>query len=425
MDNHLLVGRFRLREMIGEGGFGQIYEAEDTRLHINVAVKIEPTNIPNSQLEIEAKMYEIFHDSTCVPKMYFYGTDRDKNLLAIDMLHKPIERLLAENKRKLSLKTVLLLADQMIDCIRYIHSKDFIHRDIKPENFMTGTGANSGKIYIIDFGLCKRYRNQYNKQHIAYSEGKALTGTARYASINAMAGGEQSRRDDMESLGYVLIYLLKGELPWMDQKSENVEEKFSKVLQKKKNTKISDLVKGIPEEFGEYLIMVRQLLFHQEPEYDKYKQMFKDLYERSGFPDDHKFDWTEEEPEQKQKQASTSGYHRKKPVRKPVQVEELLAMKTNAVVKEEKTPTEDSKGGFVLGRGHRQKIEAQQQASAEASPKPSPVKSRSIPKHVITGFATKPSPVPVVANDNRGKISMDMSYFKPPPPPPPKIGSRI
>ncbi|EAY16270.1 CK1 family protein kinase [Trichomonas vaginalis G3] len=423
--DHLWAGRFSLGEKIGAGGFGQIYEAEDTRQHIKVALKIEPNDVKNSPLEIESKMYGVFTNNNYVPKMYFYGSDSDKNLLAIDLLDKSLEKHLADCKRKMSLKTVLMLIDQMITCVQYIHSCDFIHRDIKPENFMTGCGEFSKRIYIIDFGLCKRYRNQYNHQHIPYTEGNSLTGTPRYASINALAGGKQSRRDDMESLGYVWIYLLKGELPWMDEKSEDVNVKFAKVLKKKQSTKIEDLCKGLPIEFTRYFEMIKSLQFHQEPEYDQYRQMFRTLFDSEGFERDYIYDWSNVESEQAEaKQNGTAGYRRTKRARKVVQVEELLAMKSNAKVEEDKTPTEDSKGGFILGRGHREKVEAQKQAAAQSAEESAP-KQKIVRKRTMTRGVSSPMMAPTPGIDTKAKMTMEMNYFKPPPPPPPKIASRI
>lgn len=158
-----------------------------------------------------------------VPKLIWFGVQGDYNFLVIELLGPNLEELFTSCGRRFSSKTVLMLADQMIALIESIHSKNLIHRDIKPDNFLIGTGPNQSKLYIIDFGLTHRYRELKNSKvdgfsrnyiHIPYAEGKSLTGTARYVSINAHRGIEQSRRDDLEACCHVLIYFLIGSLPW-------------------------------------------------------------------------------------------------------------------------------------------------------------------------------------------------------------------
>ena len=141
--------------------------------------------------------------------------------MIIDLLGPNIEDLFSLCNKKFNLKTVLLLADQMLQRIEYVHSKSYIHRDIKPENFLMGLGKKSHIVHIIDFGLSKKYRDPKTLQHIPYRENKTLTGTARYASINAHLGIEQSRRDDLEAIAYMLIYLIKGYLPWQGIRVSN------------------------------------------------------------------------------------------------------------------------------------------------------------------------------------------------------------
>jgi len=153
-----------------------------------------------------------------IPRIHYFGTDQGFNILVLDKLGKSLEDLFNYQKKKFSLKTVCILADQMLTRIEFIHNKHFLHRDIKPDNFMVGVGNQEKNLYIIDFGLSKRYMGKDGK-HIAYKTGKSLTGTARYASINTHLGCEQARRDDVESIGYVLIYFLRGVLPWQNLKA--------------------------------------------------------------------------------------------------------------------------------------------------------------------------------------------------------------
>jgi casein kinase 1 len=177
-----------------------------------------------------------------------------------------------------------------------VHSKELIHRDIKPDNFLSGIGKHKNLIYLIDFGLSKRYRDSKTGEHIPYRSGKSLTGTARYASLNTHLGAEQSRRDDLESLGYVLLYLLKGSLPWQGLKVKGKEQKYDAIKAKKKNTTIESLCEGCPEEFAAYLNTCRQLSFNETPNYESLRNLFKTLFTNRGFQYDSIYDWTISKP---------------------------------------------------------------------------------------------------------------------------------
>lgn len=148
--------------------------------------------------------------------------------MVFELLGPSLEDLFTYCGRKLSLKTVLLLADQLIQRIETMHKKGYIHRDLKPENILMGLEENASTLYLIDYGLAKKWKNS-NGDHIPTKEGKSLTGTARYASANTHLGIEQSRRDDLEGAGYVLLYLLKGELPWQGLRARNKDEKYQKI----------------------------------------------------------------------------------------------------------------------------------------------------------------------------------------------------
>ena len=117
-----------------------------------------------------------------------FGQEREYNVLVMDLLGPSLEDLFNFCSRRFTMKTVLMLADQMVGRIEFVHNKNFIHRDIKPDNFLMGIGRHCNKLFLIDFGLAKKYRDNRTRQHIQYREDKNLTGTARYASINAHLG---------------------------------------------------------------------------------------------------------------------------------------------------------------------------------------------------------------------------------------------
>lgn len=183
-----------------------------------------------------------------------------------------------------------MLIDQMIQRIEYIHNRNFIHRDIKPDNFCIGLNKTSNKIFILDFGLAKRYIQRDGK-HIPYREGKNLTGTARYASVNTHLGIEQACRDDMESIGYVCMYFLRGMLPWQGLKANNKRDKYERIKEKKLTTSIEVLCKGYPAEFTKYLSLTRNLRFDERPNYASMRASFKELFNQNGYKLDYQYDW--------------------------------------------------------------------------------------------------------------------------------------
>lgn len=169
-----------------------------------------------------------------------------------------------------------------ISRIEFVHAKSFIHRDIKPDNFLMGLGKRANQVNIIDFGLAKKYRDPKTHIHIPYRENKNLTGTARYASINTHLGIEQSRRDDIESLGYVLMYFLRGSLPWQGLKAATKKMKYEKISEKKMATPFEVLCKGFPLEFTTYFQYCRSLRFDDKPDYSYLRKLFRDLFMRDG-----------------------------------------------------------------------------------------------------------------------------------------------
>jgi casein kinase 1 len=173
-----------------------------------------------------------------------------------------------------------------------MHNKLFIHRDIKPDNFLIGLGPKIPIIYMIDYGLAKRYRDPKTMVHSHFQQNKSLTGTARYASVNAHLGYEQSRRDDLESIAYVLLYFLRGSLPWMGLPGgNNKNEKYQRITQTKISLSVQDICRGAPTEFSSYLAYCKSLKYEQTPDYEKCKDYFKDIMDVHEFESDNRFDW--------------------------------------------------------------------------------------------------------------------------------------
>uniref|UniRef100_A0A672FXA4 non-specific serine/threonine protein kinase n=1 Tax=Salarias fasciatus TaxID=181472 RepID=A0A672FXA4_SALFA len=288
----LRVGnKYRLGRKIGSGSFGDIYLGSNIATGEEVAIKLECVKTKHPQLHIESKFYKMMQGGVGIPSIKWCGAEGDYNVMVMELLGPSLEDLFNFCSRKFSLKTVLLLADQMISRIEYIHSKNFIHRDVKPDNFLMGLGKKGNLVYIIDFGLAKKYRDARTHQHIPYRENKNLTGTARYASINTHLGIEQSRRDDLESLGYVLMYFNLGSLPWQGLKAATKRQKYERISEKKMSTPIEVLCKGYPSEFSTYLNLCRSLRFDDKPDYSYLRQLFRNLFHRQGFSYDYVFDW--------------------------------------------------------------------------------------------------------------------------------------
>ena len=284
-------GKYHLRRRVGAGSFGEVFLGENVQDHETVAIKMEKVKSRAPQLLYESKLYLLFAGGICVPRLHWFGTESNYNVMVIDYLGKSLEDLFQMCHQRFTLKTVLMIADQCIAALQYIHHKSFIHRDVKPDNFLVGSGERSNQIFIIDFGLSKKYRDPKTLEHMKYATGKSLTGTARYASVNALRGFEQSRRDDLESLAYCLIYFLRGSLPWMGLDAKDRKQKYERIRDVKSSTSVEELCRGLPVEFADFLTKIKALDFQQEPDYAAYREIFRNLFIRSNFVYDYQYDW--------------------------------------------------------------------------------------------------------------------------------------
>ncbi|KAA8895183.1 kinase-like domain-containing protein [Sphaerosporella brunnea] len=284
---------YRVGKKIGEGSFGVIFEGTNLLNNQQVAIKFEPRKSDAPQLRDEYRTYKILVGCPGIPNVYYFGQEGLHNILVIDLLGPSLEDLFDHCNRRFSIKTVVMVAKQMLSRVQTIHEKNLIYRDIKPDNFLIGRPGSKAAnvIHVVDFGMAKQYRDPKTKQHIPYRERKSLSGTARYMSINTHLGREQSRRDDLEALGHVFMYFLRGGLPWQGLKAATNKQKYEKIGEKKQTTPIKELCEGFPDEFNQYLSYVRNLGFEDTPDYDFLRDLFTQALKNSGEVEDGEYDW--------------------------------------------------------------------------------------------------------------------------------------
>ncbi|ALC39923.1 maker568 [Drosophila busckii] len=280
---------------IGSGTFGDIFIVENIKNRKRFALKLEQKAIRLSQLHFEFMVYRNLAPYHGIPRVYSFFSKPKFNAMLMDMQGPSLECLFVLCKNRFTMKTVLMLAVHVLHHLEYIHSKGYLHRDIKPDNFLIDVDNNMNQLYIIDFGLSKRYYDVSQMKHIPFKVGCNMTGTARFASINALRGHELSRRDDMESLGYMLLYFLNGSLPWQGLMQRCTQDnKYEIMAETKESLSPMQLFQGHPKEFSLYLQQCRELPFDAKPAYETMRSMFCNLFKNLKYVNDNIFDWDEQ-----------------------------------------------------------------------------------------------------------------------------------
>ena len=288
LKNKILFGKYKLTKIIGKGSFGCVFQGTNILDNSQVAIKVESKSSKAHLLEIE---------SSFLIKLKGYGIPEVKSFGYHGQFYILVEELLGLNLSQLkylynnfTLKDISMIAIQILDRIEFVHSKGLIHRDIKPENFVFGYNNNS-TLYIIDFGISRKYRSA--RKHLKFQLLGKMFGTVRFASYNASRGCEQSRRDDLESIGYMLIYLATGKLPWqgINLKEQNHVRKYTEMLLLKKYLSFEVLCKNLPSEFIDYIKYCRNLTFEQNPDYEYLRNLFRNILLNLNTTNDLKFSW--------------------------------------------------------------------------------------------------------------------------------------
>ena len=288
LSNRLIFNKYKVIKRIGKGSFGYVYLVRYNNKHY--AMKFEDTEKGYYILEKEYYLMDYLYGPR-IPYIKGYGQYGKFNVLIMEILGKSLEDILEilPNK-KMSIQCVCKLAYQMIQILEHIHKKYFVHRDIKPSNFIMGIGPNSKFVYIIDLGFAKTYKNPKTLEHVPLTKG-GITGTSRYASINALKGYTQSRRDDLESLAYSIIHLSTGTLPWINIKRNDKDSLNKEILRVKEESSSKSLCVGLPPQFETFVDYVRNMNFEQEPDYKYLKNLFLNALLVNGGKMDYAYDW--------------------------------------------------------------------------------------------------------------------------------------
>lgn len=290
----LVHSRFRVKQEIGKGSYSEVYLGWDEKKNDEVAIKVEWQKAEKGdKLLQEAVFYLQLGRNNDAPRVRWSGTEGEYNIMVMGLMGPSLDDSF-KRYGKFSLKTVLMLGEQIIDRLEFVHGRGILYRDIKPHNFLMGLKDANKRVFICDFGLAKRYIDQITGEHIlgAKKKRKGVTGTVRYSSLNVHEGYDAGRRDDLEATGYMLIHFLRGDLPWLGLKATSKQTKHEVIGEKKKETPDDELCRGFPDELVEYFRYCRSLKYADKPDYEYLRRLFRELFDAKGYQRDFQFEWS-------------------------------------------------------------------------------------------------------------------------------------
>ena len=326
-ENKYIFKKYKPIKKIGVGSFGNVYSIIRLKDKSVFAMKTEKINTKEKMLESEAYILYNLQKGFGIPKLITYGHIKNYNILIETLLGDSLENIFIKRKVKCNIIDVCSIGIQIIDRLEWIHSKNIIYRDIKPENFLVGIN-DPNVIYIIDFGLCKKYRSSKTGKHILPKKNTKFNGNFKFSSSNAIKGKEPSRRDDIISLGYMLIYLIKKELPWDYTFKENkiISSKYFELIYLKDTNADGALFSGLPYEFKEFMLYAENLKFEEDPNYSYLRSILNKIIVNNNYSYKiYHFSWINNVKKDKNFLIEKKNYSRKRSLHRRI----LLSLEKN------------------------------------------------------------------------------------------------
>lgn len=268
-------GKWRRGAKIGAGAFGEIYRATHIETGEEVAMKVLPMN---AKVQQEVNIQRRIAGATGMPEVHWYGVEGRHKVIIMNLMGPSLEDMFNACDRKFPVKLVLTLGEELVTRMQHIHAKGVIHCDVKPDNFLVGDGSGSGPVHIIDFGLSRMWQDDVG-DHVDFAEEDVDMGlgTASFSSLRSHTGVIQSRRDDLEAVGHLLVYFLRGKLPWQGLKADDKWQEYGLMRDMKGEVSLEELCNGLPSCFFDFLSYCRNLDYESEPDYDGCRQFFRDV----------------------------------------------------------------------------------------------------------------------------------------------------